>query len=304
MQATGYIGYYDLKAWVTRRQMKSTIIIPAFNEEASIGDVVRIMGNQYPEMGVIVVDDGSTDDTLSQAELAGAKIIRHYTNLGYGAALKTGVRSTDADVIIFFDADGQHDPRDVGRLVQAIEDCDMVVGVRQKESYVPPVRRPGKRILNWVANIVCGQRIPDVNSGLRAIRRDIFLKYVHLLPYGFSLSTTTTIAFLKAGRVVKYIPIVVKKRQGASTVRQLKHGPESLLLILRLIVLFEPLKIFLAVAGGLFALSIFSLVIDLVLTKSGGISDTTVLLSIATLIVFMFGLVCDQVSALRRQRNE
>ncbi len=284
--------------------MKTTIIIPAFNEETSIGDVVRSLRNQYPEMGVIVVDDGSTDNTRNQAESTGAEIIRHYTNLGYGAAVKTGVRSTDADVVVFFDADGQHDFRDVERLVQATGDCDMVVGVRQKESYVPPVRRPGKRILNWVANIVCGHRIPDINSGLRAIRRDIFLKYVHLLPNGFSLSTTTTIAFLKAGRVVKYIPIVVKKRQGTSTVRQLKHGPESLLLILRLIVLFEPMKIFLTVAGGLFVLSVFSFIIDFTLTKGRGIGDTTVLLSIATLIVFMFGLVCDQVSALRRQSHE
>lgn len=177
-----------------------------------------------------------------------------------------------------------------------------MVGARNSDSHQPIIRRPGKFVMKKFAELLAGTTIPDLNSGLRIFKRDTLMRYLHLMPDGFSFSTTSTFAIMKSNRKYKYIPIKVKKRTGKSTVNQLKHGPQALLLILRLAVLFEPLKVFLSVSGILAVLSIVSFALDFFST--GGIADTTVLLSIATIIIFMCGLLCDQVSAMRREKHE
>ena len=278
-----------------------TVIIPALNEAAAIESVVRSVLERVPGVELIVLDDGSSDNTGSLAAAAGARVIAHDHPRGYGAALRTGTQTSERDYVLFCDADGQHSAEDVARLISAVDGYDMVVGQRRYDSHVPMSRRPGKQLLRWFADYLAGQRIPDLNSGLRIVRRDVLTRYLHLMPEGFSFSTTSTFALMKTGRRIKYVPIKVAPRVGKSTVRQFRHGMQTLMLMLRLTVLFEPLKVFLTASGMMLGLSLLSLLIDLV-RNVAGISDTTVILSITTLTIFMFGLLCDQVSAIRRDR--
>ena len=230
-------------------QYSATVIVPALNEADAIGRVVGDLVARYPEYEILVVDDGSTDNTGELAASAGARVIRHEWNKGYGASLRTGCRLAKGEIIVCFDGDGQHNPDDVKRLVDEIGPHDMVVGTRSRDSHEPLVRRPGKFILATFANFLAGVKIPDVNSGFRAFKRDVILRYLHLMPTGFSFSTTSTFAMLKSGRPVKWVPIKVKKRIGTSSVSQVRHGLQTLLLMVRLTTLFEPLKVFLPVSA-------------------------------------------------------
>ena len=279
-----------------------SIIIPAFNEEEGIGLVVDSITSAFPDSEIIVVNDGSTDRTADRVAAMGVTVLHHDHNRGYGASLKTGVRAATRDYVLFCDGDGQHSVEDVKRLIKECDDYDLVIGARESDSYQPILRRPGKFIMKKFAEMLAGTKIPDVNSGLRIFKRDTLIRYLHLMPDGFSFSTTSTFAIMKSNRKYKYVPIVVKKRMGKSTVNQLTHGPQSLMLILRLAVLFEPLKVFCTFAGILFALAMMSLAIDVF--SQGGIADTTVLLSVSSTIIFMFGLLCDQLSAMRREKHE
>jgi glycosyltransferase involved in cell wall biosynthesis len=285
--------------------MKSSnisIIIPAFNEEEAVEPVAQSLRSKFPDSEVIVVDDGSSDRTAERAAASGARVLSHEQNRGYGASLKTGTRASTREYVLFCDADGQHSLEDVGRLMEQIDGYDLVVGARDSDSHQPLARRPGKFIIRKFADFLTGTKIPDLNSGLRIFKREMLLRYLHLMPDGFSFSTTSTFAFMKCNLRYKYVPITARERIGKSSVSQLKHGPLSLILILRLAVLFEPLKVFLSVSGFLFVMSVISFVVDIF--SAGGIADTTVLLSIGTIIVFMSGLLCDQVSAMRREKNE
>ena len=281
----------------------ATAIIAAYNEGASIGEVVRQLREALPALRVLVVDDGSEDDTGAVAETAGAEVIRHGANLGYGAGLATGVRAADSEFVVFIDGDGQHDVNDVQRLLAEIEDYDMVVGARGKASHAGLRRRPGKTVLALFANYLARQRIPDVNSGLRAFRREVLLHYLHLMPKGFSFSTTSTFAMLKGGRRIKWVPIETGPRVGASTVRQLRHGPETLMVMLRLTVLFDPLRVFLPVSGLLMFLAAVMTVLNFVFYRSA-VPATAVFLGMSSVMVFMMALVTDQVSAMRRESFE
>lgn len=283
-------------------QSNVSIIISAFNEEEVIGSLVESIRSAFPDSEIIVVNDGSTDNTAREIAASGVIVLTHDHNRGYGASLKTGTRAATRDYVLFCDGDGQHSIEDVQKLINECDDYDLVVGARNSDSHQPLLRRPGKFVMKKFAELLAGTKIPDLNSGLRIFRRDTLLRYLHLMPDGFSFSTTSTFAIMKSNRKYKYIPIKVKKRTGKSTVSQLKHGPQSLLLILRLAVLFEPLKVFLTMSGILFVFSVVSMAVDFFSTS--GTADTTVLLSIATIIIFMSGLLCDQVSAMRREKHE
>lgn len=283
-----------------------SIVIPAYNEQAIIGDVIAGLKEELKNKNceIIVVDDGSFDNTFEIATGLGVKVIRHEFNKGYGAALKTGIRDALGEIVLFFDGDGQHNPKSVRPLLEHFPEYDMVVGARTKNSsYKPLLRRPGKRILSVFADYLAATKIPDLNSGLRAFKKDILLKYMHLLPSGFSFSTTSTFAFLKSNRRIKYVPIAVSKRVGKSSVKQFRHGFQTIMLMLRLIVLFEPLKVFLPMSFLLFVLGFASLVQDMIV-NAFGIADVTVLLSISSLLVLFFGLLTDQVTAMRREKHE
>ena len=285
-------------------QKEVSIIIPALNEEQSIEQVVRGLVTSFPDSEIIVVNDGSTDKTEILANQAGALVINHDSRRGYGAALRSGVLASTRDFVLFCDADGQHRIEDVARVMAECSNCSMVVGARTTNSHVPINRRPGKFIIQHWANILANQKIPDINSGLRIIEKYVLLKCLHLMPTGFSFSTTSTFALIKSNYAVKWVPITVKARKGESTVKQLRHGPETMMLMLRLTVLFEPLRVFLFVTFVLFGISLSSFAYDMIATNFQKVSITTEFFSVSTLLVFLFGLLCDQVSALRREFHE
>ena len=285
-------------------QKEVSIIVPALNEEQSIEQVVRGLVTSFPSSEIIVVNDGSTDKTEMLANQVGALVVNHDSRRGYGAALRSGILASTRDFVLFCDADGQHRMEDVARVMAECSNCSMVVGARTTNSHVPINRRPGKFIIQHWANILANQKIPDINSGLRIIEKCVLLKCLHLMPTGFSFSTTSTFALMKGNYAVKWVPITVQARKGESTVKQLRHGPETMMLMLRLTVLFEPLRVFLFVTFVLFGISLSSFAYDMIATNFQKVSITTKFFSISTLLVFLFGLLCDQVSALRREFHD
>jgi glycosyltransferase involved in cell wall biosynthesis len=228
-----------------------TVIIPAYNEEEGIRNTIISLYDSIKEKKweILIINDGSTDRTHEiLMQIPFVKVIAHPHNKGYGACLKTGIRNSKTEFIAFYDADGQHKPQDLIELFNNLMTLDMIVGKRGKDSHQDWTRKPGKWVLARVANFLTGRRIPDLNSGLRITKKDVIIKMLHLFPDGFSFSTTSTIAFMNMGYNVGYYPIKVNKRIGKSSVKQLKHGSTAILLILRLIVLFNPLKVFFPVS--------------------------------------------------------
>jgi len=278
-----------------------TIIVPALNEAQSVFGVIDSLKKYLLGAEVIVVDDGSRDNTALKAQQAGAIVVSHKRNRGYGFSLKTGVKMSTRKYVLFCDADGQHSVEDVKKIIDSEDNFDMVVGARDGNSHAVWERVLGKSILSCFANFLLGEKIPDFNSGLRLVKKDILLKYFHLFPDGFSMSTTMTFAFIKSGYDIKWVPISSQKRKGKSSVSQVRHGFQTIMLMLRLTVLFEPLKVFLFFSGCFFAATIISLTFNLFATSGQSIGKLTVMFFISTLIIFIFGLLCDQVSAIRRE---
>ncbi len=283
-----------------------TVIIPAFNESEGIAATLHELIEFYKDSSwkLMIVDDGSTDSTKEICERFSPRVgmISHPYNKGYGAALKTGIRHADTEYIAFYDSDGQHNPSDLMALCNNIGNSDMIVGKRGKDSHQDWVRKPGKWVLSKVSNYITGRKIPDLNSGLRVIKKNVILSMLHLFPDGFSFSTTSTIAFMNMGFSVVYHPIVVKKRTGKSTVKQLKHGSSTLLLILRLIVLFNPLKVFIPASLAIFSLGFAYEIYSGILTHTDPpkLIPAAFFLMITGILIFFFGLVVDQISEMRK----
>jgi glycosyltransferase involved in cell wall biosynthesis len=271
-----------------------TIIIPAYNEEEGITDVITQLKELSRNYEILVIDDGSTDNTCKLATDTGVKVIRHPYNKGYGAALKTGIRNAEADIVLFMDADGQHKPNDIKKLIQYIGEYDMVVGARTKKSKISPLRRPGKKILSITANYLSGHKIPDINSGFRAVKKDKAMEFMRILPNTFSITTTMTLAFFKSGYDIKYVPIHTIGRTGTSKIKPFRDGFRFIMLIIRTIVLFDPLKVFLPASVLLFAASILYF-----LFTFPNISDASLMFAVAGIMIFFFGLLADQIASLR-----
>ena len=282
-----------------------TVVIPAFNEEEAIGptldDVLGAVQESALAYEVLVVDDGSSDGTAARAERPGVRVIRHRRNRGYGAALKSGTVAARGEVVLFYDADNQFDPADIDGMVRELESADAALGARMAGSYAPFSRKGGKKLLGWLANYLSRTRIPDLNCGLRAIRRDVLLDYLHLLPDGFSASTTTTLVLLKEGHDVKFVPVTVKKRIGQSTVKPLKDGMDTALLVLRLTTLLDPFRVFGPVSVVFFVLGVVRGAHYLRLGQ--GLSMASLFLLVTAVLIFFFGLLADQVASLRRERR-
>jgi glycosyltransferase involved in cell wall biosynthesis len=283
-----------------------TIVIPAHNEEHAIKDVLDGLLARLPASvaEVIVVDDGSSDRTGALAEEAGVRVLRQPTNRGYGASLKAGIRAATTEYILTMDADGQHRVDDVQNLCQAVHSdhrVDCIIGHRTKLIHSPLWRMPGKWFLTSLARILTGKRIGDLNSGLRIMRRDVILRYVHLCPSGFSFSTTSTFAFASRGYRIQFVPIVVERRSGKSTV-SVATGFQTILLVMRLASLFNPLRVFLPlsllfiVGGGLWTVPY--------LMADQGVTVASMLAMITGVNLFGLGLICDQVAQLRLERFE
>jgi glycosyltransferase involved in cell wall biosynthesis len=281
-----------------------TIVIPAYQEEVAVGYVVTSLlraleGSAY-SYEVIVVNDGSSDATAKKASDAGATVVSHPYNMGYGAALKTGVRRSKGRTVIFMDADGQHDPVHVVRLLDERERYDMVVGARRGTAGSPLWRKPGKKLLGWIANHLTGREIPDLNSGLRALDRKMALRFLPIMPNGFSFSTTSTIAAFRGGYTVQYIPIEVAQRVGKSTITA-ADGMRTLLLIIRIVTLFAPLRVFLPIS--LLTFMIGAGFIGYGYATLGQASLKGIVVVLASLLFFLFGILVDQVAAIRRGEN-
>ncbi len=274
-----------------------SIILPAKNEVGAVGDTVSRIRLVFPDAEVLVVNDGSTDDTARVAEAAGAWVISHPYSMGNGAAIKTGARHATGEVLVFMDADGQHDPADIPRLLARLNDgLDMVVGARQSGSQASVGRGLANRFYNALASWMTGQKIEDLTSGFRAVRANKFREFLYLLPNGFSYPTTCTMAFFRAGYGVAYVPIMAAQRIGKSHIRLIKDGIRFLLIIFKIGTLYSPLKLFLPVSLLHFIVGLSYYLYTY--SEFNRLSLASVFLWSAAVTIFLIGLVSEQITQL------
>lgn len=280
----------------------TSVIVPAYNEGAAIAAVVSALRGSAAWHEVIVVDDGSSDDTGARAREAGAVVVRHPYNKGNGAAVKSGVRRASGENVLIVDGDGQHRPGDAERLVSKLGDYDLVVGARSSATQATFSRRAGNAALNRLASYLTERKIPDLTSGFRAARRACMLEFLHLLPNGFSTPTTTTLAFLKAGYSVAFEPIEAEQRVGKSKIRFARDGAKFFLILLKIITIFSPLKVFVPVSLVTFGIG-SGYALWTIWTQSH-ITNSSVLLIMLAVVIFLVGLVSEQISALRFESRQ
>lgn len=274
-----------------------SVVVPAYNEARGISEVVSALATAGPWHEIIVVDDGSSDATAEHAAGAGAAVVRHPYNKGNGAAVKSGIRRATGEFVMIIDGDGQHRPGDARRLVSRLGEYDLVIGARASTTQATVARRIGNAMLNGLASYLTGRHIPDLTSGFRGARRDCLREFLHLLPNGFSTPTTTTLAFIKAGYSVAFEPIEARPRVGASKIRLARDGAKFLIIILKIVTIFSPLRVFMPVS--LAALAVGTAYAGWTIATQHHIANSSVLLIMLAVIVFLVGLVSEQISALR-----
>lgn len=282
-----------------------SIIVPCFNEEAAIGKTIDRLVAEFPEAEIIVVDDGSSDQSKDVVvDRSDIIFIRHERNLGQGSSLRTGMKKASRDFVLWYDSDGQHDPEMVQRVLEKLPLYDCVIGARTTASTTELSRRPGKLMLGLVARAITDEPIEDLNSGLRAFRTSVIKKYLHLLPPRFSASTMSTILMLERGYSVGWVPIQTHARVGKSSVSQVRDGMQAILVMLHLVTLFRPLRFILPTSLLLFVSgSVYGLYRAIVVTGLG-FPVGALLLVISGIQLFFFGLLADQLSAIRKERFE
>jgi glycosyltransferase involved in cell wall biosynthesis len=276
---------------------ETSVVIPAFNEAASIGGVVHDLAAAAPWREILVVDDGSSDDTGTHASAAGARVLRHPYNKGNGAAVKTGIRQATGAFVLIADGDGQHRPADAARLVAHLGTYDLVVGARSRQTHASISRRIGNAMLNAIASFLTEQPVPDLTSGFRAARRENLLEFIHLLPNGFSTPTTTTLAFIKAGYSVRFEPVDAAQRAGVSKIRLGSDGFHFFLILLKVITIFSPLRLFVPVSAAAFVVGA-GYGVWTIATQSH-VTNSSVLLIVLSVVILLVGLVSEQISSLR-----
>ncbi len=273
-----------------------SVVIPAMNEALSIAGVVSTLATtDWRE--ILVVDDGSSDETAAAAAIAGATVIRHPYNKGNGAAVKSGIRQATGEFVLVIDGDGQHRPADALRLVAMLGEYDLVVGARSHTAHASMFRRAGNALLNGLASHLTGRPIPDLTSGLRGARRTCLREFLHLIPNGFSTPTTTTLAFIKAGYNVSFVPVEAERRLGRSKIRFASDGAKFLLILLKVVTLFSPLRIFAPASALPFAVGTLYGLGNFI--QTGKIPNGAVLLILFAALVFLVGLVSEQIASLR-----
>jgi glycosyltransferase involved in cell wall biosynthesis len=274
-----------------------SVVIPAYNEADVIADVVSALAASGPWREIIVVDDGSKDDTASRAAAAGATVVTHPYNKGNGAAVKSGIRRATGEFVMIIDGDGQHRPDDARRLVARLGEFDLVIGARASATQANHARKLGNTMLNGLASYLTGRSIPDLTSGFRAARREYLHEFLHLLPNGFSTPTTTTLAFIKAGYNVTFEPTDARARVGSSKIRLARDGAKFLIIILKIVTLFSPLRVFLPIS--LASLAVGAGYAIWTIATQQHVTNSSVLLIMLAVIVFLVGLVSEQIAALR-----
>src|SRR5688572_2965221 len=282
--------------------MRITVVLPAKNEEAGLERTLPKLGSELPDAEVIVVDDGSTDRTAAVAAAHGARVLSSPYSMGNGAAIKRGARAASGDVIVFMDADGQHDPSLIHRLLDKLaEGYDMVVGARDASGQANVGRGAANALYNRLASWMTGHRIEDLTSGFRVVRADKFREFLHLLPNGFSYPTTSTMAFFRSAYPVAYVPIPVAARVGNSHIRPLRDGVRFLLIIFKIATLYSPLKLFAPAGLGFFVLGLGYY--SYTFLTEGRFTNMSALLFSAAVIIFLVGLVSEQITSLTYRRD-
>lgn len=274
-----------------------SIILPAKNEAPGLKHLLPELRERFPAAEIVVVNDGSTDNTVEVCTSNEVTLVTHKYSRGNGAAVKAGARAASGEIFVFMDADGQHKPEDIARLLEAIEDGhDMAVGARSSESQASFGRSIANAFYNRFASRLTGQKIDDLTSGFRAVRGSMFREFLYLLPNGFSYPTTSTMAFLRAGYTVTYIPIVANAREGKSHIHPLKDGVRFLVIIFKVATLYSPLKIFVPVSGLIFMTGI-GYYLYTYLTASR-FTNMGALLLISSILIFLIGLISEQITTL------
>jgi len=280
-----------------------SIIIPAKNEEAGLSVLLPRLKQLFPKAEIIVVNDCSSDKTAEVCCSHGVKVITHQYSIGNGAAIKTGARAAAGNILAFMDADGQHDPDILPALLSKLEEgYEMVVGARDGESQANLGRWTANAIYNRLASWMVGQRIPDLTSGFRVAKAKQFRKFLYLLPNGFSYPTTITMSFFRAGYPVSYVPIKAAKRLGKSHVRHLRDGVRFLLIIFKVGTLYAPFKFFLPISISFFAAGLLNYLYTFI--EHQRFTNMSALLLITSVLVFLIGLISEQISALTYKDSE
>jgi glycosyltransferase involved in cell wall biosynthesis len=266
-------------------ETRLSIIIPAKNEAEIIGTVVESVRELHPQAEILVVNDGSDDETGPLAEQSGATVVTHPVSLGNGAAIKSGARAASGDVLVMMDGDGQHKAADIQSLIDKLDSgYSMAIGARDSGSHAGIGRLAANGLYNVFASMISGHRILDLTSGFRAVRADLFKKFLYLLPNGFSYPTTITMAFLRSGYPVTFVPIKAEERTGTSHIRPVRDGLRFLAIIFKVATLYAPLKVFLPISGLFFV--------------SGRFTNMSMLILSASVIIFLIGLISEQITAL------
>lgn len=281
---------------------KVSVIIPAFNEEKTIGEIVNRIRGYLPECEIIVINDGSDDDTAKVAQDSGAIVFNHPYNIGNGAAIKSGIRTATGEVLVFMDGDGQHDPADIDVMLKHIPDYDMVVGARSGGGQASFGRAFGNTLYNWFASYVTKFAVKDLTSGFRAVKSDIARSFLYLLPNTYSYPTTITLGVLRNGNSVKYLPIKTKKRlQGKSHIRFFRDGVRFFMIITRIATMYSPMRVFLPVSFTLFVLGLLRYIYTLI--TEGRFTNMSAFFFVSSVTIFMMSLISEQVCQMRYERR-
>ena len=280
--------------------MKISVVIPAHDEGKSIGEVIQSIRDHIPGCEIIVVDDASTDDTSEIAKKAGAHVFSHPYNIGNGAAVKTGIRRATGEKIVLIDGDGQHNPSDIPKLLEASADYDMVVGARDPQTHANVFRRFANFTYNKLASYLTSINVKDLTSGFRVMDREIAIRYLCLLPNSFSYPTTITLSYLRSGRSICYVPITAMKRKGKSKIRAIHDGIRFLVIIIKISTLYSPLLIFLPVSLSFLVFGLTNYCYTYITQHR--FTNMSALLFISAVILFMMGLISEQITQLRYDR--
>lgn len=289
---------------VKHTTLKLSIVLPCYNEALNLPGVIKKLKQlTIPNTEILIIDDASKDESVAIAESHGVRVVRHRTNMGNGACIKTGARNARGQFIVFMDADGQHDPNDIPTFLSKLEEgYDMVVGARSGASQASLFRRLANAFYNDFATFITNFKVQDLTSGFRAVDAEKFREFMHLYPNGFSYPTTCTMAFIRAGYQLCYIPIIAHKRGGKSHISITKDGVRFLLIIFKIGTLYSPLKLFLPISILHFVTGVSYYLYTY--TVWGRFTNMSALLIIAAMLIFLIGLVSEQITALLYHRKE
>ena len=289
-----------------RQVKKVSVVIPAKNESQGLASILPELLEHYPEFEIIVVDDGSTDDSAQLCRDLGVRVISHPYSKGNGAAVKTGARAARGEYVVFMDADGQHDPADVGKLLYKMDEgYDLVVGARSGlDSQASVVRWSANAFYNRLASWMVNRKIDDLTSGFRCVHRRKFLSFLYLLPNGFSYPTTSTMAFFRAGFSVGFVPISVARRNGSSHINMLRDGVRFFLIIFKVGTLYSPLKVYFPMAVVVSMLGLANYLFTAMGSGAWRFTNMSTLLILGGMIIFLMGLLSEQLTNLQYKETD